>query len=102
MSIRIKGTILFTVITLSIIVVCISLTTKPTLAENTTSEAVKTQYILSEFNGKLAIFQTNNNIPLEVLDVRIDSLPERDIEKIKNGITANTLNEIFALAEDYE
>ena len=102
MSTQFKGIILFLAITVSIVFVSLSLTSKPTLAANPSSETVEIKYILGEFNGKLAIFQTNNSTPIEVLDVQINSLPQRDIERINNGITANTLSEIIALAEDYE
>ena len=67
-----------------------------------TNSTRETKYYLKDYNGMLAIFEGDRTIPLEVLKVSISSLPERDIEKIKKGIFADSLNEIISLAEDYE
>ncbi len=99
---KIKGIILLFAASIATVTICISAITKPTLAQTAPLESIKTKYILGEFNGKLAIYKENNDTPLEILDVQISSLPERDIERIKNGITADTLSEIISVAEDYE
>lgn len=92
-------------ITLLLTVVTIGITT--TLAEPQRNEFVSSTkseqgYILKDYKGNLAIFEINSNTPLEILDVQTNSLPERDIEILKNGIRAETLNEIISMAEDYE
>lgn len=102
MTARIKGIILIFAIILTTIAVCISATAKSNNIKNTIPEKDETKYFLGEFKGNLAIYQTNNQVPLEVLDVYIESLPERDIERIKSGVFADTLNEIMMIAEDYE
>lgn len=102
MTARIKGIILIFTIFLTTVTVCISATAKPTTTENIISKKAEANYFLGEFNGKLAIFEADNNAPIEVLDVYIESLPERDVQRIKNGIFADTLSEIIAISEDYE
>ena len=102
MGTKIKGIILLFAVAIATVTICISAVTKPTFAQNNSSEIQNTKYVLGEFNGNLAIYQANSDTPLEVLDVQISSLPERDIERIKNGITADTLSEIILIAEDYE
>ena len=101
MSARIKGIILFLAIIVATLSICVSVMAKPnTKPQN--FESTKTQYFLGEFEGKLAIYKTDISAPLEVLDVQISSLPERDITRINNKIYADTLSEIITLAEDYE
>ena len=102
MGTKFKGIILLLAVAIATITISVSAFAKSTFAQNSPSEIIKTKYILGEFNGNLAIFQADNATPLEVLDVKISSLPERDIERIKNGICADTLSEIIMLAEDYE
>ena len=101
MSVRIKTIVLCLTIITTTVTIYISALAKPTLTENS-SQATEIRYYLSEFEGNLAIYKTNSPMPIEILDVRISSLPERDIERIKNGITANSLAEIIKIAEDYE
>lgn len=101
MSIRIKVLIFW--ITAAIITVTMGFFIKaPTATINETHNTVIKSYILKDYNGMLAIFESGKETPIEVLDVNISSLPERDAEKIKNGIHADNLNEIFSFVEDYE
>jgi len=102
MNIYIKGIILCLMITVTITAICLSVPTNQTEAESSSSDLLKPKYILSDFEGNLAIYEGNNKAPLEILDVKTDSLPERDIERIKMGIYADSLSEIISLAEDYE
>ncbi len=75
---------------------------EPAYAEEKTPNEQKLKYFLGEYNGNLAIFSVEESAPTEILDIRLDSLPERDIERIKNGIASNDLNEIISIIEDYE
>ena len=102
MSIRIKILILSTVISVATMVFCFSVGSSPQTTPNASKPSKDKQYILKEYDGMLAIYESNQSSPIEVLDVDISTLPERDIEKIKNGIYANSLNEIYSFAEDYE
>ncbi len=72
----------------------------PSKSKEATTEPTK--YFLSEQNGQLAVFQSDISTPILLLNVWVDSLPERDIQRIKNGIPADSLNEAISLAEDYE
>ncbi len=73
---------------------------EPAYAEEKTPKEQK--YFLGEYNGNLAIFSQKESSPIEILDIKLDSLPERDIKRIKNGIESNDLNEIISIIEDYE
>ena len=75
---------------------------EPAYAEEKPAKEQKYKYFLGEYNGNLAIFNREESVPTEILDIRLDSLPERDIERIKNGIESNDLNKIIKVIEDYE
>ncbi len=89
-------------ITLILTILSFGVIKPPTSSAVDTSSTRETKYYLKDYKGMLAIFEGDKTIPLEVLEVSISSLPERDIEKIKKGIFADSLNEIISLAEDYE
>ena len=61
-----------------------------------------TGYLLTEVAGQLAIVAVGDPKPILLLDVWLDSLPERDSRRIAAGIPADSLEEALALAEDYE
>ncbi len=66
-----------------------------------TSTAAASVYTLKEFNGKLAVFETGTDSPLEVFSILVSSLPEGDRDMLKTGIKANTKAELLRLIEDY-
>jgi len=58
-------------------------------------------YLLGEYEGKLATYSTNSDIPIEVFDVFVSSLPLEDKEEIEEGIYANSEEELQSLVEDF-
>ena len=58
-------------------------------------------YIISEYNGKIAVFKKSSSEPLFVSDVYVSSLPQADKQMLKNGIEVNTKKELNRLIEDY-
>lgn len=59
-------------------------------------------YTLTVLDNRLAIYCSDNTKPLRILEVDVHSLPERDITRLNEGITADSLQEIMQLVEDYE
>lgn len=59
------------------------------------------EYMLKEYNGKLAVFETNSEHPVEVFSIFVDSLPQVDRDLLKDGIPASTKAELLRLIEDY-
>lgn len=90
--------LIFTVLT-----VIFSITASATAKEDRKRiSSFEQNYILKDFQGRPAVFENGNTSPLYILDIFTDQLPERDRERIKNGITAKTLEEIRSMTEDYE
>lgn len=58
-------------------------------------------YTLSEYDGKLALFKRGYSMPVEIYDVYLSSLPDSEQSKIKDGISAESDDEILKIIEDY-
>ncbi len=65
-----------------------------------TTEVVEKTYILTDYHGRIALFESNNQIPIKVFDVFTSTLPEKDIELITKGIKVN-YNEVPKTLEEY-
>lgn len=70
-------------------------------SESESSENESHSYIISEYNGKIAVFRKSSSEPLFVSDVYVSSLPQADKEMLKNGIEVSTKKELNRLIEDY-
>ena len=69
--------------------------------ESENSEDEIDSYIISEYNGKIAVFKKLSAEPLFVSDVYVSSLPQADKELLKEGIEVRTKKELNRLIEDY-
>ncbi|MCH5191092.1 MAG: hypothetical protein J1F23_02905 [Oscillospiraceae bacterium] len=58
-------------------------------------------YIVSEYEGKIAVFKNEEKFPLEIYDSFTAILPDTDRELLKNGIIANSTEELQKIIEDY-
>ena len=82
----VKAIILSVAIIFSVITILFSVFLSSAIAQDQTYKSQEVKYYVGEFEEKVAIFKTSEKNPIEILDVRLDSLPERDIEKIKSKI----------------
>ena len=58
-------------------------------------------YILREYEGQLAVFINDSDIPSEILPQEFDSFSLKDKEKLKAGIKAQSEAELYRLIEDF-
>ncbi|MBR5201979.1 MAG: BofC C-terminal domain-containing protein [Clostridia bacterium] len=58
-------------------------------------------YILSEYNGKIAVFKNQERIPIDIYDIYVTTLPQHDRVLLENGIRIETPDELQKLIEDY-
>lgn len=58
-------------------------------------------YILSAYDGRIAVFEDRSSKPIEVFDVYISSLPYSEQNELINGIRASDKSELQRLIEDY-
>ena len=66
-----------------------------------TSEKPSMVYTLKEYRGKLAVFSSNEDQPLEIFDTPVSTLPLDDRRQIEEGITAVSESQLQKLIEDY-
>lgn len=59
-------------------------------------------YMIRGHEGKVAVFPFGENVPSEVTDIRIDSLPPYDQENMKNGIPAYSNEQCQRILEDFD
>jgi hypothetical protein len=59
------------------------------------------KYILSDYKGYIALYEITKRQPIKIFNILTESLPFKDINKIKNGIYVSSLDELNALIEEY-
>lgn len=67
--------------------------------EESTSEAK--YWVIKEYEGHPAVFDSLNEKPSEILDINISSLPSSDRILLREGIRVYSENELSRLIEDY-
>ena len=66
-----------------------------------TSVICTSVFTLKEFEGKIAVFTSDSQQPIQILDRKLDELPEEDKALISEGITAVSESQLQSLIEDY-
>lgn len=62
---------------------------------------ITTAFVLTEYEGKIAVFIKGGDTPQQIIDTEFQSLPKNDQEKLKNGIEVNSVEELYSLIEDF-
>ena len=100
---RISAIMLAIAVVLSCIAVILSL-----LLNNSSEKVIgnaeptqKVEYVLKDYNGHIAVFYSNKDTPYEEFDIPTDTFSEYDKNMLKQGIKADTQEEIRQLIEDY-
>lgn len=62
---------------------------------------ISESYSLMDYNGKLAVFKNNSDMPVRIFNVYLDNLPESDKADLKKGIICTDDAELKRLIEDY-
>ena len=75
---------------------------KNTKVSNIEKEATSNivTYIVKDFNGNIAVYESNSDTPFKITDVPISSMPKADQEMLKSGISVKGENELESLLED--
>ncbi len=59
------------------------------------------QYLLKEYNGKLAVYFSNSQTPQTVFDLYLSTLPEYDRGQLRLGVPVKDYEELVQRIEDY-
>lgn len=58
-------------------------------------------YVVKEYNGNIAVFEENCDIPFKITDVRLSDFPDEDKKLLNKGIEASSSQELNCILEDY-
>ncbi len=58
-------------------------------------------YVLKSYKGRMAVFEGNSDIPEEIFDIFVSSLPEADQRQLNSGIYAVNPDELYKIIEEY-
>lgn len=58
-------------------------------------------YTVKEYQGKVAIFNSKSNLPLNIFDTYVSTLPQHDRMLLEEGITIENIEELQRIIEDY-
>lgn len=87
-------------IMISLTVIAVNTKDKP--AESEEKAAIAYQYVLKDYENRLAVFNWETEKLIKVYDeVLINTLPEPDQEALKKGISVKNDAELQKLIEDY-
>lgn len=76
-------------------------TPPPASSAQETAAAQTPKYRICEYEGKVAVFLAGRELPYQILETRVDSLPEYDQELLREGIAAQNEQELLELLQDY-
>lgn len=60
------------------------------------------KYYISVYGDHVAVFQLGHELPCQILETRVDSLPEYDQQLLRKGIAAKDDKELNQMLQDYE
>lgn len=72
----------------------------PSKAAEPESSAPQPLYIVADYCGKVAVFESTGSEPLAVYDIYTHLLPEHDIELLRKGIAINSAQQLQSCLED--
>ncbi len=58
-------------------------------------------YRLADYEGRIAVYSSENAAPVEVFDIQTNSLPEEEYKRILSGIIAKDEKQLHQLIEIY-
>lgn len=68
----------------------------------TCARASNEAYVVMEYNGSVAVFTFPDlSTPAEITDIRVNTLPGKDIDSLKKGIAVLSDESLFRLLEDF-
>ncbi len=91
--------LIFTIIFISFLIFCFAFSQKK---NQESKQTVANQgYVIGNYQDKIAVFTQGDKVPIEVYDVYISTLPEKDQNDINKGIVVSSKIRLRELIEDY-
>lgn len=83
----------------AVVLLCLNLPSENTSFQNE-SLTVASTYTVREYEGQVAVFSDDSEMPVKVFDTAVSVLPKSDRELLELGITVDTPEELQKLIED--
>lgn len=84
----------------AVVLLCIYLPTN-NIAPQSEELTVSEKYTVREYEGQVAVFSEDSELPVKVFDTSVSALPQCDRELLELGITVETPEELQKLIEDF-
>lgn len=78
----------------------VNVLSESTITESVTEEADNEVFIVKEYLSRIGIFNENGKL-LDIIDIYTKTLPQADINLLREGIRVTSRKELNALIEDY-
>lgn len=72
----------------------------PTVNDTAQADVLSDAFCIREVNGKIGVY-TSDGYLIRLLEVNVDTLPQKDREALKKGIVINSWRELIAIIQDY-
>ena len=82
------------------VLIAVSIYTFVPAKQQPTQELQQTEYIIKDYGGKVAVFESNSNEPMVVYEIYTHLLPENDIELLRRGIKVADRQQLQSCLED--
>jgi hypothetical protein len=66
------------------------------------AQAAGQKYIVKIYGGKIAIFVSGSNVPEEISDVDVSTLPQSETDRLASGIGAASRDDALRIVENLE
>lgn len=73
----------------------------PKKEEKITQNEEMSDFIIKEYNGSVAVFESGKNLPFKTTETPVSDLPATDKELLKKGINVSGEEELSRILEDY-
>lgn len=84
----------------AVVLLCIFLPAEKADFQNE-SLTVASTYTVREYEGQIAVFSNDSEMPVKVFDTSVSGLPKCDRELLELGITVETPEELQKIIEDF-
>ncbi len=95
-----KKIIFLCVCLFAVVLLCIYTPTK-SVAPQKEELTISDKYTLREYEGQIAVFSEDSELPVKVYDTCVSDLPQCDRELLELGITVETPEELQKIIEDF-
>lgn len=92
---------IFLILSISAVCFCIISAIQDNEKQHSEKITVTEEYVIKEYDGKIAVYINQNNEPYIIYDTYISLLPEADQNRLKSGIVIYDSAELQKIIEDY-